>query len=57
MKLQRGSGVNFESKMDMTPLIDCIFQLILFLVLTSQINVQTEEVELPFALEGRTWTR
>jgi biopolymer transport protein ExbD len=39
--------------MDMTPLIDCIFQLILFLVLTSQISIQAEEVDLPFALEGK----
>jgi biopolymer transport protein ExbD len=53
MKLAKGGQANFESKMDMTPLIDCIFQLILFLVLTSQINVQTEEVELPYALEGK----
>ena len=37
----------------MTPLIDCIFQLILFLVLTSQITIQAEDVALPFALEGK----
>ena len=52
MKVKIG-GMNFESKMDMTPLIDCIFQLILFLVLTSQITLQAEDVDLPFALEGR----
>lgn len=52
--VRRQSGASsFESKMDLTPLIDCIFQLILFLVLTSQITVQAEEVELPFALEGK----
>jgi biopolymer transport protein ExbD len=53
MKIGPKGGVNFESKLDMTPLIDCIFQLILFLVLTSQITIQAEEVELPFALEGK----
>lgn len=54
MKLSKSSeGQNFESKMDMTPLIDCIFQLILFLVLTSQIAIQTEDVDLPFALEAK----
>ena len=55
MKLAaHGSGASsFESKIDLTPLIDCIFQLILFLVLTSQITVQAEEVALPFALEGK----
>jgi biopolymer transport protein ExbD len=47
------TSASFESKLDLTPLIDCIFQLILFLVLTSQITVQAEEVELPFALEGK----
>ncbi|MGQ9589683.1 MAG: ExbD/TolR family protein [Planctomycetota bacterium] len=46
-----GSG-RFGTKMDMTPLIDCIFQLILFLVLTTQITIQVEDVTLPFALEG-----
>lgn len=44
---------NDEVKMDMTPLIDCVFLLILFFVLTSQITVNLEEVELPFALEGK----
>jgi len=53
MKMGAHFGVNFESRMDMTPLIDCIFQLILFLVLTSQITIQAEEVDLPFALEGK----
>lgn len=53
MKAARKGAFTFESKLDMTPLIDCIFQLILFLVLTSQITIQAEEVELPFALEGK----
>jgi len=44
---------SFESKLDLTPLIDCIFQLILFLVLTSQITLQVADVDLPFALEGK----
>ncbi len=50
MRIGRDGGA--ETKMDMTPLIDCIFQLILFLVLTTQITVQAEDVTLPFALEG-----
>ncbi len=37
---------------DMTPLIDCVFLLILFFILTTQITVQIEEVDLPVALEG-----
>ncbi len=37
---------------DMTPLIDCVFLLILFFILTTKITVQVEEVELPVALEG-----
>ena len=53
MKLKKSNEDSFEQKMDMTPLIDCIFQLILFLVLTSQITIQTEDVDLPFALEGK----
>ena len=49
---RRHATPSFDTKLDMTPLIDCIFQLILFLVLTSQITIQAEDVELPFALEG-----
>ena len=41
-----------ECDVDMTPLIDCVFLLILFFILTTQITVQIEEVELPVALEG-----
>jgi len=41
MKLTKSSGGSFENRMDMTPLIDCIFQLILFLVLTTQLTVPT----------------
>ena len=43
----------FEEKMDMTPLIDCVFLLILFFILTTEITMSQEEVELPFALEGK----
>jgi biopolymer transport protein ExbD len=39
--------------MDMTPLIDCVFLLIMFFILTTQITVQIEAVDLPFALEGK----
>jgi len=55
MKLRSSgqSGGKVENKVDMTPLIDIIFQLILFLVLTSQITVKMEDVDLPFALEGK----
>jgi biopolymer transport protein ExbD len=41
-----------ECEIDLTPLIDCVFLLILFFILTSQITVQIEEVDLPIALEG-----
>ncbi len=41
-----------ECKIDLTPLIDCVFLLILFFILTSQMSVQTENVDLPIALEG-----
>ena len=40
-------------KMDLTPLIDCIFLMILFFVLTTEITVDVEEVNLPIALEGK----
>lgn len=46
-------GVSFESRLDLTPLIDCIFQLILFLVLTTQITLRSEDVKLPVAIEGK----
>jgi len=39
--------------MDLTPLIDCVFLMILFFLLTTEITVQLEDVELPFALEGK----
>ena len=41
-----------DLKMDLTPLIDCVFLLILFFLLTTEITVQLEDVELPVALEG-----
>jgi biopolymer transport protein ExbD len=43
----------FSDKMDMTPLIDCVFLLIMFFVLTSQITVNVENVSLPFGTEGQ----
>ncbi|MBI4601909.1 MAG: biopolymer transporter ExbD [Planctomycetes bacterium] len=48
-----GPGTSFETRLDMTPLIDCIFQLILFLVLTTQLSVRAEDVDLPAAREGK----
>ena len=44
---------SFETKMDMTPLIDCVFLLIMFFILTTQITVQVEDITLPFAIEGK----
>ena len=42
-----------DLKMDLTPLIDCVFLLILFFILTTELTVQVEEVELPFAIEAK----
>lgn len=42
-----------ECDVDLTPLIDCVFLLILFFILTTRITVQIEEVDLPIALEGQ----
>ena len=41
----------FGQDMDMTPLIDCVFLLILFFILTTELTADMEDVELPFALE------
>jgi len=38
--------------MELTPMIDCVFLLIMFFILTTQITVNVEEVTLPFSLEG-----
>jgi biopolymer transport protein ExbD len=54
MRKIRSKDGSFELKIDMTPLIDCVFLLILFFILTTQITVQIEELDLPFALEGKT---
>ncbi len=43
-----------DEKMNMTPLIDCVFLLIMFFILTTEITIKVSPVELPFALEGRT---
>ena len=50
---KRKSEQNFETKMEMTPLIDCVFLLIMFFILTTQITVKIEEVTLPFSIEGK----
>ena len=50
MKLKSTEPANCD--IDMTPLIDIVFLLILFFILTAQITIQIEEVELPVALEG-----
>ncbi len=44
---------SFEMKMEMTPLIDCVFLLIMFFILTTQITVNIEELTLPFSIEGK----
>ena len=41
-----------ECDIDLTPLIDCVFLLILFFILTTRI-VQIEDVDLPVAVEGK----
>ena len=52
MKKRKSSDHNFETKMELTPMIDCVFLLIMFFILTTQITVNIEQVTLPFALEG-----
>lgn len=51
---RRAAQPGGEVKMDLTPLIDCVFLMILFFVLTTEITVQVEDVNLPIALEGKT---
>ncbi|MAM45211.1 MAG: biopolymer transporter ExbD [Planctomycetota bacterium] len=53
MKKRKKTDDNFEVKMEMTPMIDCVFLLIMFFILTTQITVNIEDVVLPFALEGK----
>lgn len=53
MKKRKSSDHDFDMKMDLTPMIDCVFLLIMFFILTTQITVNIEEVTLPFALEGK----
>jgi biopolymer transport protein ExbD len=52
MRRKKG-GESSDVKMDMTPMIDCVFLLILFFLLTTEMTVQVEEVDLPYALEAR----
>ena len=54
MTTRKKTDFLFEEKMDMTPLIDCVFLLILFFILTTEITMTQEDVNLPFALEGKT---
>ena len=53
MKYRKRTTHNFDTKMDLTPMIDCVFLLIMFFILTTQITVNIEEVTLPFSLEGK----
>ena len=50
---RRAAQAGGEVKMDLTPLIDCVFLMILFFILTTEITVQVEDVDLPVALEGK----
>ncbi len=51
--MRRTQADESATEIDMTPLIDCVFLLILFFLLTTQMVAQIEEVELPIALETR----
>ena len=53
MKKRKRSDDNFETKMDMMPMIDCVFLLIMFFILTTQITVNIEDVVLPFSRVGK----
>ena len=53
MKKRKRTTHDYDKKMDLTPMIDCVFLLIMFFILTTQITVNIEEVTLPFALEGK----
>jgi biopolymer transport protein ExbD len=53
MKKRKRSDENFETKMEMTPMIDCVFLLIMFFILTTQITVNIEDVVLPVSREGK----
>ena len=53
MKKRKRKDHDFDTKMDLTPMIDCVFLLIMFFILTTQITVNIEEVTLPFSLEGK----
>jgi biopolymer transport protein ExbD len=53
MARKRHDPSEFEQKMNMTPLIDCVFLLIMFFILTTAITVDIEDVQLPFAIEGK----
>lgn len=50
MKLRSQEPTKCE--IEMTPLIDCVFLLILFFLLTTKMTVDIEEVELPFAMDA-----
>lgn len=52
MAKRKARQFDFEEKMDMTPLIDAVFLLIMFFLLTTRITVDLEEVDLPVALEA-----
>ena len=48
MKKRKRSDENFETKMEMTPMIDCVFLLIMFFILTTQITVNIEDVAVSY---------
>ncbi|MBP8129800.1 MAG: biopolymer transporter ExbD [Candidatus Hydrogenedentes bacterium] len=54
MRLSRDKKMRVSAQLDLTPLIDCVFQLILFFMLSSTFVVQTSiQVELPEAEGAR----
>jgi biopolymer transport protein ExbD len=59
MKLHRSEKLKVRANLDMTPMIDCVFQLILFFMLSStfvvqrSINIEMPEAKGPVALEQK----
>ncbi|MBL7139814.1 MAG: biopolymer transporter ExbD [Planctomycetes bacterium] len=53
-KVRRKSSASGAVSFNMTPMIDCVFQLIIFFVLTSQfIQLQIEQVTLPLSFAAK----